>query len=478
MTADDSVYSFLLAAHPDTPASKFTIDRTASYVSTDSTTTVWTGLPGYLDQTYYVNFWQPLPEHIWGSYTAAQLLTAEVSAVKPIGWGPYIITSWTPGENVLLTRNPNYFRTREGLPRFNQLEFRFIGSDPNLAITELLVGDCDIVDQATGLESQVELLITLADAGLLNLETTAGTTWEHADFGIQHITYDDGYDLGDGDRFDFFSDVRMRQAIAMCLDRQAVVDTVYYGLSEVLNTYVPQDHPLYNPAVSTYPYDPTAAGVLLDEIGWLDPDGDPATPRISSGVSGIPDGTPLQFRYETTTAAARMAATQIMAASAQACGIQIDLGYIPASEFFADGPDGPIYGRHFDIGQFAWLTGFVPSCSLYLSEQTPGDPALTWIPIMDPAAGSQNFPSGWGGNNDTGYYNPVYDTACQNAMTVLYGEAGYESNYAEVLEIYSEGLPSIPLYLRIKVTASGPTITGYDLDPTAQEMWNIEAFDR
>ncbi len=64
-----------------------------------------------------------------------------------------------------------------------------------------------------------------------------GTTWEHVDFGINPVE--------DYARPDFFEDVRARQAFAMCLDRQSVVDTILYGRSYVIDTYIPKEHPLY-----------------------------------------------------------------------------------------------------------------------------------------------------------------------------------------------------------------------------------------
>ena len=73
VTADDSVYSFELASDPDTPSSKFTIERTASYVAVDDSTTEWTSIPGYMDSTYFVNFYLPEPRHVLEGYTAAEL---------------------------------------------------------------------------------------------------------------------------------------------------------------------------------------------------------------------------------------------------------------------------------------------------------------------------------------------------------------------------------------------------------------------
>ncbi|MEW6718759.1 MAG: ABC transporter substrate-binding protein, partial [Chloroflexota bacterium] len=71
ITTADSLYAFNLASDPDTPVGKYAIQRTASYEALDDITIQWTGLPGYRDSTYFLNIWGPLPEHVWGQYTAA-----------------------------------------------------------------------------------------------------------------------------------------------------------------------------------------------------------------------------------------------------------------------------------------------------------------------------------------------------------------------------------------------------------------------
>ena len=148
MTAADSVYAFNLQTGPDTITNEslLTIERTASYEALDDLTTVWIGLPGYMDAEYYVNFFGPAPEHVWGRYTAAELLTAEESRRKPIGWGPYVIDEWVPGESITLHKNPNYFRADEGLPKFDRVVYRFVGQNANENIAALLSRECDIVD--------------------------------------------------------------------------------------------------------------------------------------------------------------------------------------------------------------------------------------------------------------------------------------------------------------------------------------------
>ena len=58
------------------------------------------------------------------------------------------------------------------------------------------------------------------------------------------------------DRPDFFGDKRTRQAIAVCLDRQKVVDTVLFGFHRCRIRYLPSDHPLHNGNVQTYEFNP------------------------------------------------------------------------------------------------------------------------------------------------------------------------------------------------------------------------------
>jgi len=317
------------------------------------------------------------------------------------------------------------------------------------------------VDQTSHLDDQSELMLELQAAGQVNATFVTGTVWEHADFGITPVSYDDGWQPGD--RPDFFSDVRVRQAVTMCFDRQAVVDTVMFGQSVVLDTYLPPQHPLFNANVKTYPFDTEAGSALLEEAGWVM--GDDGVRVYQGDNAQIPAGTRLSFNYWTTNATQRQQATQIMAQTAADCGIEVLLEYWSPGEYFADGPDGPVFGRRFDIGQFAWLTGVEPPCDLYITSQIPG-------PIED------GFAAGWGGQNDPGYSNPEYDSVCQAAIQSLPGQPAYDENHLRAQEIFAEELPVAPLYLRLKLAGTRTDMCNFIMDPTANsEMWNIEEFD-
>ena len=453
--ASDSVYSFDLYMDPDTPTpTRYAGERTASYEATDDQTLVWTGLPGMLDSTYFTNIWIPLPEHILGEMSAADIVESEEASRLPLGYGAFTMSEWESGDHITVVKNEHYFRASEGLPKVDEVVFRFIGEDPNVAVAALLAGECDILTQDTSMDEIVDLLLEKEAAGELKAHVVTGTVWEHIDFGINPV------DEYAATRPDFFEDIRVRQAIAMCIDRQALVDDLLYGRSEVIHTYLPSSHPLFNDSVKQYPYDPEAAKALLEEAGWTDADGDGIRECNGCDVEGAEDGTPLAFKWGSTNATLRQNVMQIGQVNLKECGIDVTLENLPADEWFADGPEGPLFGRHFDLGEFAWLTGVEPPCDLYLTEQWPGEE------------------NGWAGQNDPGYTNPEYDAICNAALQSLPGTSEYTDNHLKAQEIFAEDLPVVPLYLRLKIAAARPQVSGFIMDPTANsEIFNIENFD-
>ena len=467
LTAADSVYSFELARKTVEFSPYFsyrarvrTLQRTAAYEALSLLSTRWTGLPGFLDPEYRINFWSPLPEHAWGEFSAEELLNSETALVYPLGWGPYIIEDYRIGSHITLSRNENYFRAAEGLPAFDHLIFRFVDENSTRNIARLTSGECDVVDQDANLNDSLAELIDLDRGGFLNLEISPGTVFEHLDFGIRPAQYDDGYQPGK-DRPDFFGNPLVRQAMAFCIDRKSINTALYEGLSEVYNSYVPQVHPLFNPERPIIEYNPATGRSMLEAAGWHDTDDDPSTPRTAVNVPGVPDGTPFTIRLWTTMAENRMVQAEIIRESLADCGIQAETQFWNPDEFFADGPEGPLFGRQFDLALFAWLTGERPPCEYWMTEQIPAEEG------------------GWQGENETGYSSSAFDEACAVALTALPGEPGFAPAHVLAQDIFLQDLPIVPLVARIKLVATGPEFCGLQMDWTVNsEMWNLEEFDR
>jgi peptide/nickel transport system substrate-binding protein len=458
LTTSDSIYAYTLASNDVTPGSKFLIDRTAIYEAADEQSIQWWGKPGFIDPDYYTNFWMPLPEHAWSELPPEELLRAELSAKLPLGWGAYIIDEWEPGKYLHLVKNLNYFRAGSGLPKFDEVEF-LIFADPDAALSALVDGTCDVLDPSTRLDGHVGLLQQMRLDNQADLLTAPTMTMEWLGIGIMPASYDDNFNAEE-DRPDFFGDKRTRQAIALCLDRQKVVDTVLFGLSQVPDTYLPPDHPLHNANVQTYEFDPASGNRILEQAGWRDQDNNPSTPRQALGVTDVPADTPLILNYYTSSATQRHQAAEIFAQSLAECGIGLNLIYSNASDFYAPGPTGPLFGRQFDLAQYAMgVNSLEPQCSWFTISQIPSES------------------NHWVGTNVSGYQNPVFDAACEKALQTVSTDPEY-AFHQEAQAVFAADLPAIPLYLRLKVAATRPDFCGFTLDPSSSSpLADIESFD-
>jgi peptide/nickel transport system substrate-binding protein len=461
LTSDDSVYAFTIASDPSSIANIFLIDRTQTYEATDTQTVQWWGKPGFIDPTYFTNFWTPAPKHLWSEFTIDKLSTIDIASRSPIGWGPYMIQEWTAGDHITLTKNPYYFRAAEGYPKFDTLSFRFI-PDPNTALSELVAGRCDIIDPTIRLDAQASLLQEMQAGEQAQAFFAPGMTIEWLGLGTTPAAYDDGYDtIYQKDRQDIFGDAHTRQGIAYCLDRQSVVDNVLLGRTTVPTTYVPVGHPVYDPNIDPITFDPSAGISLLEQAGWKDTDGKRDTPRVAVAVKNVKAGTPLYLNYYTTTATQRRQVVDILAQSLAQCGIGLNVQYFSQNDLYAPGPDGLLFGRRFDLIEYAMgVNGVEPPCGWFTSAEIP------------------TASNSWIGTNVTGYKNKEYDAACRAAQLALPGEQAYVDSYRQTQVLFASELPAIPLYYRLRIAAARPGICHFDLDPTANPLWNIEAIDK
>ena len=451
VTAADSVYGFEIASAPEFLSNLE--QRTFRYEATGDLSTRWTGLPGHLDSTFFTNIWQPLPQHAWQEYSVAELQENVDTNRRPIGDGAFMVDEWVDGEYIRLIPNPYYYRADEGLPYLDSVTYIFI-SDRNELMVRVIAGECDIATRLTFSPADTPFLAEAEANGLLVPHFQTGTVFEHIDFGI------DSYgDYGDGiGRPDWFEDVRVRQAITMCTDRQRMVDEILYGRSQIIHTYIPNAHPLYPEGLTTWPYDVVQGNALLDEVGFIDSDGDGWR---EDPVSKVPFQVTL---IAMTGNDVRRQVVELFKENMVACGIDVQLEFMPFRELFADGPEGKLFGRQFDFGEFAWLTGVEPSCNLFTGSNITG-------PI------AEGF-GGWSNANNTGWNHEAFDVACQRAQGSLPGTTDYLEGHEEAQLIFSEELPIIPLFLLMKVATTRPNVVNFNVDPTENaELYNIYEID-
>ncbi|HSO26429.1 MAG TPA: ABC transporter substrate-binding protein, partial [Anaerolineales bacterium] len=404
LTADDSLFAYEIAQALFPRVRSELLVQTASYQAVDTQTVAWRGLPGGRLPSYATNFFAPLPRHAWGSLQLETLFSSEEVNRRPLGWGPYVVDEWIAGDHITLSKNPAYFRAAEGLPAFDHLVFRFM-PDGAEALSALLAGECDYVDETAALETQREAVAQAAAGGSILMFEEIGTAWEQATINLAPAPQigADGVEIAG--RPALLAARETRQALLMCLDRSALLQELGLSSEQVAHTYVAPGHPLYNDQARTYAYDPQAAAGLLQAAGWVDGDGRPETPRVAQGAAGVPDGTPLSFSYYFSDEPEKQIIAQFLQAAWSACGAQLNLQPLPWNQLMAPGPDGPVFGRQFDMAQFAWISGRQPPCDLYTTREIPGD--------------YPQHPKGWGGANAGAFQDSAFETACLQALNSL-----------------------------------------------------------
>lgn len=188
-----------------------------------------------------------LPEHAYDSRTYG---------TNPIGSGRYMLKQWDQGQQVILEANPDYYGEA---PKMKQVTILFMEEDA--AFLAAQAGQVDVAYTSA----------TYSDQNIDGYELVAYETVDNRGFNLPAVpegTDEEGRQRGN----DFTSDVRVRRAINLGIDRQEMIDHVLNGYGSPAYSVCDQ-LPWYSEA-SEVAYDPKEAGKLLDEAGWrMGPDG-------------------------------------------------------------------------------------------------------------------------------------------------------------------------------------------------------------
>lgn len=169
----------------------------------------------------------------------------------PIGSGRYIMKQWDKGQQVIFEANPDYYGEA---PKMKKVTVVFMEEDA--AFAAIKAGQVDLAYTAASYSDQ-----SIDGYKLLSFETV-----DNRGFNLPAIpasTDKDGNTTGN----DFTSDVLVRRAINLGLDRDEMIDNVLNGYGTPAYS-VCDKMPWYNNAAQVE-YDPEAAAALLDEAGWI-----------------------------------------------------------------------------------------------------------------------------------------------------------------------------------------------------------------
>lgn len=261
-----------------------------------------------------------------------------------------------------------------------------------------------------------------------------GLVWAHIDFNL-----DDP----------ILKDVRVRKAIAHGVDRQGIIDTLYFGQLTLAHTYLPPRHSGYAADVPTYAFDPAQANKLLDAAGTkLGADGvrvDAKGRRLRfelSAISGIQDIEDLEV---------------VVQANLKAVGIEVVIENKPQKAFFSE------FARHRKLPHlsfYAWV----------MDPTTFGN--VMWQEDMIPSA-----KNAWKGQNYPGWRNKEATKLLRRVPTEL-DEAKRKEMLHRVQAIWAEELPALPMYFRPVVAVTRKGVKGFSPTGTQTPVsWNAETWD-
>jgi ABC-type transport system substrate-binding protein len=164
----------------------------------------------------------------------------------PTGTGPFILKEWSPGERVVLEKNPQYFK--KGLPYLDKLEVRIM-KDPLTASTALRAGEVDLITRVP-----IQQVLVLEKSPGVRLATGPSMAPTVALLNL---------------RVKPFDDVRARRAIGgYGLDRAEIAKVVFHGRVQPLVSVLPPGVPDAINLNEMYPYNPAKAKELLKELGY------------------------------------------------------------------------------------------------------------------------------------------------------------------------------------------------------------------
>ncbi|MEM7047701.1 MAG: ABC transporter substrate-binding protein [Pseudomonadota bacterium] len=255
---DGLVYTFLLhegvAFHDGTAMDandvKFSLDRARAEDSVNAQKRLFTGIKAVdvIDpSTVRVTLESPdggfLTNLAWGDAVIVAPESIDSAASAPVGTGPFVFSRWVQGDRIELTRNENYWDDPVAL---TGATFKFI-SDPTAAFAAVMAGDIDAFPAYPAPETLPQFA---ADPRFkLMIGSTEGET-------ILAINNNN------------ITDVRVRQAIAHAIDRQAIIDGAMFGYGTPIGTHFAPHHPDYVDLTGQSAYDRARARALLADAGW------------------------------------------------------------------------------------------------------------------------------------------------------------------------------------------------------------------
>jgi len=457
-TADDVLFTYQYITNPDVKSSS-----ASSYSEVES-------LEVLDDYTVKVNFKRPtaawyapfvgpfgmiIPRHIFEAYNGANFADASAN-LEAVGTGAYFVSEYRKEDVLIIGGNAvstvkiiyeiNPYYRDPNKPFFNRVELQG-GGDLNLAGQASKEG---AVDFTWNLQLAEETLVDIESAEKMLVPAPPSSFVER----IMINFTDPNQETADGERSSlqfphpFLSDLRVRQAISMAIDREAIAAP--YGRGGVLTTSILVEPAYYASPNNIFEYNPQKAAELLNEAEWIDSNGDGIREK---------DGVELRLVFQTSIQALRQAAQEQVKMDLEAIGFAVDLKQIDSSIFLGPPKDTTDTRRQFyaDFEEFAF------------SNKSPDPSAYMAGWVCDQAAQKEND---WSLPNWSRYCNPEFDALFAKAAAELDPDKRTEL-FVKMNELLIQDVAVIPLVHTTQPMGVSVDLKGYDFTTWDVEVWNV-----
>jgi len=345
------------------------------------------------DDTVVITVAQPTPNLLSNLGGFKGMAIVEKSNVEsgdittaPVGTGPFSVTGYSSGDRITLAANPDYWG---GAPSLAGVEYRFI-SEPATALAALKAGDIDWTDVVPA-----QQVADLQGDDALTLGLTPSSDYWY---------------LALNEAREPWSDVRVRQAIAYAIDRDAIVQAVSYGTAAQNQLAIPEQSVWYT-AYDEYSTDLDKAAALLDDAGF---------------TGGTLDLLATSDYPETVTAA------QIIASNLEPLGISVEIRQPDFSTWLDEQNSG-----NFDMLMMGWLGNIDPDDFYYSQHHSQGT------------------------SNAQKYSNAEVD-ALLDAARVETDQDARKDLYGQAATIIADEASYIYLYNPSVIQVWSPSVAGYE----------------
>lgn len=327
-----------------------------------------------VDPLFWNNALDWMPEHLLKDIPAGEQDASEF-ARKPVGDGAYEVVDWKPSQEIVLQASAQAFPL--GQPKVKNIIFRFYGDGTGIKAA-LQNGEIDAaLATVSGLsEADGPDLDAIEATGRYKVEWVPQFNYEHIDLNMDKFPLDD---------------VKVRQALYLALDRQAINEAQYNGKRTILDLPLPKGLSWAYPPdseLNLYPYNPEKAKALLAEAGW-----DCSALPCAKDVNG--ETKRLEFTLMTTDRLDRQKVAQMIQQMWKQINVGVNLQFLYGRGLFSNcSAGGPLNCRTFDAAMYGFSSG---------------DDAT--FNTVHSCAGIPSEANAWSGQNYSGWCNPEADEA-------------------------------------------------------------------